>query len=75
MRNANFKPSASTRGVKRPEDVFRQEAPISEEWVNTSVRLRVNTRNRVKLYAAGHGLKIQDVIETALLEHLERIGG
>lgn len=79
MRNTdNFRPSRSTRMVGSSRDVFVDEGAVEageNPWLKTSVSLRTDTRNRVKLYAAGNGLKIQEVVETALTEYLDRIGG
>ncbi|KFI44496.1 hypothetical protein [Bifidobacterium biavatii] len=76
MKNNNFKPTASSLRVESAKDVFRTDRdPDAEPTVNTSMKLLVETRNRLKLYAAAHGLKMQDVVEDAINEYLERMGG
>ena len=76
MRNMdNFKPTRRTLDVRDARDVFAPAKPEdADPWLNTSVRLRTSTRNRVKLYAAKHGLKMQDVIEDALTAYLGEKG-
>ena len=51
------------RNTKKPES-------SGEEWVKTSVSLRVSTKRRLKLFAAEHDLRIQEVIDEALETYL-----
>ena len=51
------------RNTKKPES-------SGEKWVKTSVSLRVSTKRRLKLFAAEHDLRIQEVIDEALETYL-----
>lgn len=51
------------RNTRKPES-------SGEEWVKTSVSLRVSTRRRLKLFAVEHDTRIQQVIEDALDAYL-----
>lgn len=41
-----------------------------EPWVKTSVSMRPETRRRLKAYAAEHDMRIQEVLEDALIAYL-----
>ncbi|MFJ8957334.1 hypothetical protein ACIRO1_45315 [Streptomyces sp. NPDC102381] len=43
----------------------------SEERTNFSARVRVSVRRRAKLYAAGHDISLQDLVDEALDEYLK----
>ncbi|QUX26474.1 MULTISPECIES: hypothetical protein [Nocardiopsis] len=42
------------------------------DFVPFSTRVRQQTRRDVKAFAGSHGLRVQDVVETALREYLDR---
>ena len=42
----------------------------AEGWVKTSVRLRASTRRRLKAWAAEHDMRIQEVVDAALVTYL-----
>ncbi|MFF1399405.1 hypothetical protein ACFVZD_37105 [Streptomyces sp. NPDC058287] len=46
--------------------------PESEERANFSARVRVSVRKRAKLYAAGHDVSLQDLVDAALDEYLRK---
>ena len=50
------------------------EGPEAEERVNFSARVRASVRRRAKLYAAGHDVSLQDLVDEALDEYLRRHG-
>ncbi|MGD6757291.1 hypothetical protein [Streptomyces sp. BH105] len=50
----------------------QQETPENEERVNFSARVRVSVRKRAKLYAAGHDMNLQDLMDAALDEYLSK---
>ncbi|WP_328974003.1 hypothetical protein [Streptomyces sp. NBC_00239] len=52
-----------------PQD---QQAPEAEERTNFSARVRVSVRKRAKLYAAGHDVSLQDLVDAALDEYLSK---
>jgi predicted HicB family RNase H-like nuclease len=52
-----------------PQD---QQAPEAEERTNFSARVRVSVRKRAKLYAAGHDVSLQDLVDAALDEYLRK---
>lgn len=62
---------------KKPLDaVFESNSSGSDDadnpWMQTSLKLRLKTRSQIKAYAALNSLTMQDVIETALSEYLEK---
>lgn len=48
------------------------QTPESEERTNFSARVRVSVRKRAKLYAAGHDVSLQDLVDAALDEYLSK---
>ena len=48
------------------------QTPESEERVNFSARVRKSVRTRARLYAAGHDVNLQDLMDEALDEYLTR---
>lgn len=50
----------------------QQEQPESEERTNFSARVRVSVKRRAKLYAAGHDINLQDLMDAALDEYLSK---
>ena len=74
MRNMNLTPrprdlTALLNGG-RPETVNTEKPESAGEWVKTSVSLRASTRRRLKLFAAEHDQRIQEVIDAALEAYL-----
>ena len=55
-----------------PDQQGEQPTSASEERVNFSARVRVSVRRRAKLYAAGHDVNLQDLMDAALDEYLNR---
>ncbi|MFE9334880.1 hypothetical protein [Streptomyces sp. NPDC006925] len=55
-----------------PQQGEPQQTPESEERVNFSARVRASTRKRAKLYAAGHDVNLQDLVDAALDEYLSK---
>ncbi|MFF3061570.1 MULTISPECIES: hypothetical protein [unclassified Streptomyces] len=53
-----------------PQPQVPDEEP--EERVNFSARVRVSVRKRAKLYAAGHDVSLQDLVDAALDDYLTR---
>ncbi|MFD5906542.1 hypothetical protein ACFWHG_34285 [Streptomyces microflavus] len=52
-----------------PQD---QQQPETEDRANFSARVRVSVRRRAKLYAAGHDINLQDLVDAALDEYLAK---
>jgi predicted HicB family RNase H-like nuclease len=64
-----------TTGANVPKQGEPQnEDPQAEERVNFSARVRVSVRRRAKLYAAGHDINLQDLVDQALDDYLRRHG-
>ncbi|MFJ4343552.1 hypothetical protein [Streptomyces sp. NPDC088915] len=64
-----------TKGAHVPKQEQPQnEDAQSEERVNFSARVRVSVRRRAKLYAAGHDVSLQDLVDKALDDYLTRHG-
>lgn len=64
-----------SRQAGEVEELFRADPVVEEEsnpWVQTSLRFRLKTRNRVKAYAAVHGLTMQEVLEDCLTMYLDQ---
>lgn len=55
-------------GIPKNRKVEKPES--AGEWVKTSVSLRASTRRRLKLFAAEHDQRIQEVIDAALEAYL-----
>ncbi|WP_345719073.1 hypothetical protein [Bifidobacterium pseudolongum] len=78
MRNlGNYTPAARTSHVHGMSDVFR--APDGgrdrgERWVKTSVSMKPSTRRRLKQYAASRDVTIQEAVDAAISEYLDREG-
>jgi hypothetical protein len=47
-------------------------APDGDQRVNFSARVRESVRRRARLYAAGHDVNLQDLMDAALDEYLRR---
>ncbi|WP_406257512.1 hypothetical protein [Streptomyces chartreusis] len=56
------------------DEASENEAAQAEERVNFSARVRVSVRRRAKLYAAGHDINLQDLVDQALDDYLRRHG-
>ena len=65
MRNLAFAPAKRTEAVRAMTDVFH-DGRADADWVKTSVSMRPETKARLKVFAAGHDLKIQEVVDEAL---------
>ena len=61
-------PEPVETGIPKNRNTKKTES--GEEWVKTSVSLRVSTKRRLKLFAAEHDLRIQEVIDEALETYL-----
>ncbi|QIP74738.1 hypothetical protein [Streptomyces sp. VN1] len=55
-------------------EAAENEGAQMEERVNFSARVRVSVRRRAKLYAAGHDISLQDLVDQALDDYLRRHG-
>lgn len=58
-----------------PEQRGEQPQPTTEDTdprVNFSARVRESVRKRARLYAAGHDVNLQDLMDAALDEYLSR---
>ncbi|MER6138306.1 hypothetical protein [Streptomyces sp. NPDC001815] len=70
----------STTGANVPkqgepqDEAMGNEGAEAEERVNFSARVRVSVRRRAKLYAAGHDINLQDLVDQALDDYLRRHG-
>lgn len=58
-----------------PENRQNETPESGEDWVKTSVSLRVSTRRRLKTFAAEHDMRIQEVVDAALETYLGLNGG
>lgn len=68
-----YRPAANEREINEITDVFRKDSDAAADanpLVMTSIRLHSKTRTAVKVYAASHGMKMQEVIEAALTQYL-----
>lgn len=52
-------------------DEQEKSAPETEDRVLISGRVRASVRRRMKLYAAGHDVSLQDLLDEALDEFLK----
>ena len=50
----------------------QKDQPESEERTNFSARVRISVKRRAKLYAAGHDVNLQDLMDAALDEYLTK---
>lgn len=53
-------------------DEQEKSAPEAEERVLISGRVRASVRRRMKLYAAGHDVNLQDLLDEAVDEFLTK---
>lgn len=68
-----YRPAANGQEINDISDVFRKDPGITDDenpLVMTSIRLHAKTRIAAKMYAASHGMKMQEVIEAALTQYL-----
>lgn len=69
-----YAPVSNEQEINGIQDVFRKDVPAQDPddnpLVMTSIRLRVNTRNALKMYAIEHNMKMQEVIEAALKQYI-----
>ncbi len=70
MKNLAFTPAPHTKVSARIDDVFRADKAAATDWVKTSVSLRAETKAQLKAFAAGHDMRIQEVIDEALTAYL-----
>lgn len=64
-----YRPATGEREINEINDVFRKDSDAAADanpLVMTSIRLHAKTRIAAKVYAAEHGMKMQEVIEAAL---------
>lgn len=70
---AAYIPVAADKEIREVKDVFRKDPEMEvadNPLVMTSIRLHVKTRTAAKIYAAEHGMKLQEVIENALKDYI-----
>ena len=70
-----YEPMAAEREINEVKDVFRADntsTVVEDPFVLTSIRLHSSVKNATKMYAAERGMKMQEVIETALKEYLNK---
>ena len=70
---AAYAPVAADKEIREVKDVFRRDPETEIEdnpLVMTSIRLHARTRTAAKVYAAEHGMKLQEVIENALRDYI-----
>lgn len=48
------------------------ESKLTGIWVQTSIKMQDTTRKAVKLYALEHCVKMQEIIDLALRDYLEK---
>ncbi|MBT1173896.1 hypothetical protein JS528_11265 [Bifidobacterium sp. MA2] len=68
-----YRPAAAEREINEINDVFRKDTDAADDvnpLVMTSIRLHARTRIAAKVYAAEHGMKMQEVIEAALEQYI-----
>lgn len=71
-----YTPVSATREINDVKDVFRQDEPSispgisSDPLILTSVRVHASVKNAVKAYAAEKGLKMHEVVESALKQYV-----
>lgn len=70
MKNFSQLPAAVDTNLVAAEPPVMAQQAHDDTWIQTSMRMRKQTRSEVKLYAITHDMTMQDVIDLAVKEYL-----